>query len=49
MVMPDHLCPFGLKSKDMLERNGCDVDNHWLTSRDEVDRFKADKDAMTML
>lgn len=20
MVMPDHLCPFGLKSKDLLER-----------------------------
>lgn len=22
MVMPDHLCPFGLKSKDLLEQKG---------------------------
>ena len=22
MAMPGHLCPFGLKSKSMLERNG---------------------------
>lgn len=21
MVMPDHLCPYGLKSKDLLERS----------------------------
>jgi glutaredoxin len=22
MVMPDHLCPYGLKAKDLLERQG---------------------------
>ena len=22
MVMPGHLCPYGLKSKDLLERHG---------------------------
>ena len=30
MVMPDHLCPFGLKAKDLLEREGYD-DIHTLT------------------
>lgn len=34
MVMPDHLCPYGLKSKDLLEREGLAVRDHKLTSRD---------------
>ncbi|WP_418591943.1 MauE/DoxX family redox-associated membrane protein [Ponticoccus sp. (in: a-proteobacteria)] len=41
MVMPDHLCPFGLKSKWLLERNGYDVEDHRLTTRAETDRFMA--------
>lgn len=40
MVMPDHLCPFGLKSKDLLERNDFTVDDHHLTTREETDAFK---------
>lgn len=40
MVMEDHLCPYGLKSKDMLEREGYAVEDHWLTSRQETDAFK---------
>ncbi|MEZ5936351.1 MAG: glutaredoxin [Alphaproteobacteria bacterium] len=39
MVMPDHLCPFGLKSKDLLERKGFEVEDHELTSREETDAF----------
>lgn len=39
MVMPDHLCPFGLKSKSLLERNGYEVEDHELTTREETDRF----------
>ncbi len=39
MVMPDHLCPFGLKSKDLLERNGYTVDDHHLKTREETDAF----------
>ena len=35
MVMPDHLCPFGLKSKDLLERQGYKVEDHHLTTRAE--------------
>jgi glutaredoxin len=39
MVMPDHLCPFGLKSKDLLERKGYTVDDHHLETREETDAF----------
>ncbi len=40
MVMSDHLCPYGLKSKDLLERQGYAVEDHRLTTREEVDAFK---------
>ncbi len=42
MVMKDHMCPFGLKAKDLLERNGFVVDDRHLANRDEVDAFKAE-------
>ncbi len=47
MVMPDHLCPFGLKSKSLLERHGYDVEDHHLTTRDETDAFKDQQDVKT--
>lgn len=40
MVMEKHLCPYGLKSKWLLERNGYVVDDHHLTTREETDAFK---------
>lgn len=40
MVMEGHLCPFGLKSKDLLERKGFDVEDHHLTTRKETEEFK---------
>jgi len=40
MVMPGHLCPYGLKSKSILERKGYKVDDNLLTTREEVDAFK---------
>ncbi|SLN11389.1 hypothetical protein ROJ8625_00256 [Roseivivax jejudonensis] len=42
MVMPDHLCPFGLKTKSLLEREGYRVDDHWLETKDEKDSFMAE-------
>lgn len=39
MVMPDHLCPFGLKSKDLLERHGYTVEDHRLETREETEAF----------
>lgn len=47
MVMTDHMCPYGLKSKDLLERQGFQVEDLHLTSRDEVDAFKAKHDVKT--
>jgi glutaredoxin len=42
MVMPDHMCPHGLKSKDFLERQGFLVEDHHLTTRAEIDAFKSE-------
>lgn len=39
--MTDHICPYGMKSKVLLERQGYVVDDQHLTSRDAVDAFKA--------
>jgi glutaredoxin len=39
MATDEHLCPFGLKSKDLLERKGFEVDDHPLTSRSQTDAF----------
>ena len=43
MVLPDHTCPFGVRAKQMLEQNGYAVDDHVLSSRDEVDAFEAEQ------
>lgn len=47
MVMEKHVCPYGLKSKDLLERRGFQVKDHWLTTREETDRFKAEHQVKT--
>ena len=47
MVMPGHLCPFGLKSKYQLERHGYAVEDHWLRTRGEVDSFMAEHGVKT--
>lgn len=40
MVLPDHVCPFGLLAKRMLEDAGRPFDDRILGSREEVDAFK---------
>ncbi|MBJ6121963.1 MauE/DoxX family redox-associated membrane protein [Sphingomonas mollis] len=47
MVMPTHVCPFGLKAKDLLRRQGYKVEDHWLTTREETDAFKAEHGVKT--
>ncbi len=47
MVMPDHVCPYGIKSKWLLERHGYTVDDRWLRTRAETDAFKAEHDVAT--
>lgn len=41
MAMPGHLCPFGLKSKSLLQQKGYKVEDTLLTTREEVDAFQA--------
>ncbi len=47
MAMPGHLCPFGLKSKALLERQGYEVDDRHLATKEEVERFKHDHSVKT--
>ncbi len=42
MVMDKHVCPYGLKSKYLLQRQGYEVDDRWLTTREQTDAFKAE-------
>jgi glutaredoxin len=40
MKLSDHECPYGLLAKRMLEDAGFEIDEHLLTTRDEVDAFQ---------
>ncbi len=40
MVMDQHVCPYGLKAKDLLSRKGFEIDDQHLSSRAETDAFK---------
>ncbi len=42
MILPDHVCPFGVRAKAMLEEQGFEVQDRILQSREEVDAFKAE-------
>ena len=43
MVLPDHICPYGVRAKAMLEENGFAVEEHVLDTREAVDAFKAEQ------
>lgn len=47
MVMETHVCPYGLKSKDLLRRHGFEVEDRWLRTREETDAFKAEHQVRT--
>ena len=47
MVMPDHICPYGLKSLHLLRARGYEVTDHHLTTRAETDAFKAEHGVAT--
>nr|WP_283405475.1 glutaredoxin [Novosphingobium panipatense] len=47
MVMETHVCPYGLKAKDFLRRQGYEVEDHWLQTREETDAFKAEHGVKT--
>jgi glutaredoxin len=41
MVTPEHTCPLGLKALDLLKREGFEVEDQHLKSREQTDAFKA--------
>lgn len=40
MVLPDHVCPFGLRARDLLLERGYQIDDRVLRTRDEVESVK---------
>lgn len=47
MVMPTHVCPYGLKALHLLHSRGYAVDDRWLKTREETDAFKAEHGVKT--
>ena len=47
MVMPDHVCPYGLKARHLLKSKGYRVEDHWLETRDATDAFKTEHGVKT--
>lgn len=47
MVLPDHICPFGVRAKQLLQAAGYTVDDHILRSREEVDAYEAKENVAT--
>ncbi|MXO71582.1 glutaredoxin [Altererythrobacter buctensis] len=41
MVLEHHTCPYGLKARHLLRSRGYRVEDHVLTTREQVDAFKA--------
>ncbi len=40
MVLPDHVCPFGVRARELLLERGYDIDDRVLHTRDEVEAVK---------
>lgn len=47
MQTNEHICPYGLRSKDLLERKGFDADDRLLTTREQTDKFKHEHNVET--
>ena len=47
MVLPNHICPHGVRAKAMLEQAGFTIDEHILSSREQVEAFKAEHGVAT--
>ncbi len=47
MVLPGHVCPWGLKALHLLKSRGFVVDDRPLTSRAAIDAFKAEQGVKT--
>lgn len=42
MVLTDHICPFGVRARQLLEQADYQIDERILSTREEVDAFKAE-------
>ena len=47
MKLPTHECPYGLRAKELLENADFAIDEHLLTTREEVDAFEAKEGVST--
>ena len=47
MKLAPHECPYGLLARRMLEDAGYEIDEHLLTTREEVDAFQAEQGVST--
>lgn len=47
MVMPGHVCPYGLKARHLLAQQGFEVEDRWLRTRAETDAFRAEHQVKT--
>ena len=47
MILPEETRPFGAHAKELLERNGFQVEEHVLRTREEVDAFEQKHDVRT--
>jgi glutaredoxin len=47
MVMDKHVCPWGLKARYLLDREGYQVEDRYLRTHDETEAFKAEHNVKT--
>lgn len=47
MVLPDHVCPYGVRAKQLLDERGIAFDDRILGTRMDVDAFQAEHDVTT--
>ncbi|CAN5717114.1 glutaredoxin family protein [soil metagenome] len=47
MVTEEHVCPWGLKTVDLLRRKGYEVDDRHLATREQTDAFRAEHEVKT--
>lgn len=47
MVLPDHVCPFGARARQLLDQSGFEIDEKILSTRMDVDAFKEEQGVST--
>lgn len=47
MATDKHICPYGIRAKDLLKRKGYEVEDNHLKTREETDKFKEEHNVKT--